>query len=309
MPEPRPAENPGPDHAELVPDPEWIARVPGPLRGIVALIVATFDRFFADDVPRLAAAMSYYLLLALAPALLMVNAAVGVVSQRIGADVSADKIAEFSAGASASMQQAVSWAGSYAPYVATALVLFGVIGVFGQFIGALEKIWDLPPNRTPARAFLRHHAWSLGLLGVLTLGLLAALVVFGVLAIVASLLLSFAQQLGVAIPEFLLSLFFRGVLIFVVSAVLFSVAFTVSPDRGTRWRDALLGSMVTAVLFTAGDLVLAEYLTTTQRFNVFGAFQFFVVIIVWIYYAALVSLWGAELTRLLILRAERRRAS
>ncbi len=39
----------------------------------------------------------------------------------------------------------------------------------------------------------------------------------------------------------------------------------------------------------------------------FGTFQFFVVLIVWIYYSALVALWGAELTRLLVLAAEERR--
>ena len=52
---------------------------------------------------------------------------------------------------------------------------------------------------------------------------------------------------------------------------------------------------------------LSFYLGGTQRFNVFGTFEFFVVLIVWIYYSALVALWGAELTRLMILGAEDRR--
>ena len=53
-----------------------------------------------------------------------------------------------------------------------------------------------------------------------------------------------------------------------------------------------------------GETALSYYLGSTERFNVFGAFQLFVVLIVWIYYSALVALWGAELTRLLVLRAE-----
>ena len=61
------------------------------------------------------------------------------------------------------------------------------------------------------------------------------------------------------------------------------------------------------MLFLVGEVVLSLYLRSTERFNVFGTFQFFVVLIVWIYYSALVALWGAELTRLLILEAEERR--
>ena len=56
-----------------------------------------------------------------------------------------------------------------------------------------------------------------------------------------------------------------------------------------------------------GETALSTYLSTTERFSVFGTFQFFVVLIVWIYYSSLVALWGAELTRLLVLRAEERR--
>ena len=59
------------------------------------------------------------------------------------------------------------------------------------------------------------------------------------------------------------------------------------------WRDNLLGALVTAVLFTVGEMVLSAYLGATLRFNVFGALQVFVGLIVWIYYSALVVLWGA----------------
>jgi len=67
------------------------------------------------------------------------------------------------------------------------------------------------------------------------------------------------------------------------------------------------GALITAGLFLVGESALSAYLSTTERFSVFGAFQFFVVLIVWMYYSSLVVLWGAELTRLLVLRFEERR--
>ena len=50
----------------------------GLVRSSRDLIVETFERFDADGVPRIAAAMSYFLLLALAPVLLIVNAVLGI---------------------------------------------------------------------------------------------------------------------------------------------------------------------------------------------------------------------------------------
>ena len=94
---------------------------------------------------------------------------------------------------------------------------------------------------------------------------------------------------------------------FVASALLFAVAFVVAPDRRIRWLDALPGALVTAVGFLVGELVLAAYLGSTQRFVVFGASQFFVGLTVWIYYSAIVVLWGVQFTRLMVLDAESRR--
>ena len=64
---------------------------------------------------------------------------------------------------------------------------------------------------------------------------------------------------------------------------------------------------MTAVGFLVGELVLAAYLGSTQRFVVFVASQFFVGLTVWIYYSAIVVLWGVEFTRLMVLDAESRR--
>jgi membrane protein len=287
---------------------DFLDRLPAWLRGPANLVAETFTRFFADDVPRLAAAMSYFLLLAIAPLLLIANGILGLLGARLGTVLQPNAISGAVDSAGAGFQQAVAWAGSYAPYLAVVLVIAGALSVFGQFIASLESIWRLPPNRTPARAFLRLHAWSLGLLGVATAASVLALVVGAVLVIFGVIVAGYAQQFGIELPSILLSYTVQSVIVYLMASVLFTVAFTVAPDRGTRWRDALPGALVTAALFLAGEFALSAYLGQTSRFNVFGTYQFFVVLIVWIYYSALVALWGAELTRLLILAAEERRA-
>jgi membrane protein len=212
--------------------------------------------------------------------------------------------AEATSTAATAYAQVTTWAGSYAPYVMAVVVIAAAMSVFGQFVGALEVIWKTPRTRTPVRGFLRSNALSLVLLAVAAVALLAAILLSSVVVMFGSIALSYIEALGVELSGIGLALLARGVVVFVAAALLFEVAFTVVPDRALKWRDVLPGALITAGLFLVGETALSTYLNTTERFSVFGTFQFFVVLIVWIYYSSLVALWGAELTRLLVLRFE-----
>ena len=273
---------------------------------LASLVKEAFERFDANGDNRLAAAMSYFLLLAVAPLLLMLNAVLGVASARLGVG-EVPGVGEATATAATGMAQAVSWAGSYAPLVAMVLVVVGGVSVFGQFVAALEVIWATPVRRTPIREFLRLHALSLALLALTAFVLLAAVTLSAVASAFAGRALELAREAGLQLSGIGITLSLRIAPVLIASVALFWVAFTVAPDRPIRWRDSLSGALVTSGLFLLGQIGLSVYLSTTQRFNVFGTFQFFVVLIVWIYYSALVALWGAELTRLLVLAAEQRR--
>ncbi len=273
-------------------------------RTVWGLIAETFARFEDDGVVRLAAAMSYFLLLAIAPVLLIVSVLTSVIGQRVDLGAAPDNLANVGAAVSPVYEQVSAWAGSYAPYVTAALVLFGAASVFSQFSSALQVIWKTPPTRSPLRAFLRHHGISFALIGVAAAALLVAVVAGGIVSAFGSLVITYLAEVGVSVPEVTLARLVRAVLVFVAAALLFEVAFTLVPDRRVRWRDAVPGALVTAGLFLLGETGLSYYLGSTQRFSVFGTFEFFVILIVWIYYSALVALWGAELTRLMILRAE-----
>lgn len=267
-------------------------------------MVETFARFDDDGIVRIAAAMSYFLLLAIAPVLLLVSVVIRFIGQRVDLGSAPEQLANVSATVSPVYAQVSAWAGSYAPWVTAGLVLLGAASVFSQFSSALQVIWRTPPRRTPLRAFLRHHGISFALIGVAALALLAAVVAGGIVSAFGTLALTYLGELGVVVPQVALARLVRAVLVFVAASLLFEVAFTLVPDRRVHWRDAIVGSLVTAGLFLLGESGLSLYLGSTERFNMFGTFEFFVVLIVWIYYSALVTLWGAELTRLLVLRAE-----
>ena len=69
------------------------------------------------------------------------------------------------------------------------------------------------------------------------------------------------------------------------------------PDVKIRWRDVLFGSAVTSIIFVIGHRLIGLYLRRAMLASFYGAAGSLVVILLWIYWAAMILLYGAELTR------------
>jgi membrane protein len=83
---------------------------------------------------------------------------------------------------------------------------------------------------------------------------------------------------------------------FAVITCLFGLIYKVLPQKKLRWRDVLIGSVSSALLFTLGRLLISVYLSHGRLTTVYGAAGSAVVLISWIYYSALVFFLGAEFT-------------
>jgi membrane protein len=84
------------------------------------------------------------------------------------------------------------------------------------------------------------------------------------------------------------------------SLALYSVAFAFLyhylPDRRVRWRQALLGGVITAGLFVLGRWGIGLYLARAAPGSAYGSMGTLVLLLVWMYYAAAVFFIGALIT-------------
>jgi membrane protein len=249
-----------------------------------------------DNVPRLAAALAYYSLLALAPLLVL---GVSVTSWVVGADAAREQLAvelsrfigkQASSGIDFVLAQAqTSSASSMGNLIGIAVLLIGASGVFVELRAALNTVWDIPPRQGSLLVTeLRDRLWSL----LMVLG--AALVLLIVL--LASVLTSgLSDVLAPALPggEWLLQ-----VLNFIASSIvvtlLFALLFKYVADAVVQWRDVITGAWVTALLFTIGKTLLGLYLGKVAVGSAYGAAGALIVLVVWVYYSAFVLFLGAE---------------
>jgi membrane protein len=77
---------------------------------------------------------------------------------------------------------------------------------------------------------------------------------------------------------------------------MFALLFKYVPDAEIGWRDVWPGGLLTAVLFTLGKTAIGFYLGQASVGSAYGAAGSLVVLLVWVYYSALIIFFGAEFT-------------
>lgn len=86
----------------------------------------------------------------------------------------------------------------------------------------------------------------------------------------------------------------------------FMVMFKVLPDVELTWRDTRTGGIITGVLFFAGSYAIGKYLGHTGTGSAFGAAGSLAILLVWMFYSAIILFFGAELTYAYITQGGRR---
>jgi membrane protein len=89
----------------------------------------------------------------------------------------------------------------------------------------------------------------------------------------------------------------NGIVSVLLISVLFAAIYKVLPDRPIQWRDVVVGSAATALLFTGGKSLIGWYIGSSAVASTYGAAGALIVILLWVYYSAQIFLLGAEFTK------------
>ena len=83
----------------------------------------------------------------------------------------------------------------------------------------------------------------------------------------------------------------------ILMTLLFGQIYRVLPDVEIAWKDVVVGSVITAVLFTLGKAGISLYLGNSSVGSAYGAAGSLVIFLMWVFYSAQIFLFGAELTK------------
>ncbi len=172
----------------------------------------------------------------------------------------------------------------------TVVTLWASMGVFGAITSAVNHAWGVEQNYS----FLKHKL-------IAFLMMLAA----GLLAVIALLLVGAAQMVEAnwfttiretyptfnVVTGFLSRNASTPIFILVVGLIYYFI-----PNAKVRLRDVWFGAILAGVLWSLAFEGFAWYVRDLSRFTVHGSVAAVVVFLVWIYFSAVILLYGVEVT-------------
>lgn len=257
----------------------------------------TAREFMDDECTDLAAALTYYAVLSLFPALVVVVSLLGVFGQgQRTTDSVMDIAADVMPGSAVDMlrqpiQQLVqSPSAGFALIAGLAGALWSASGYIGAFGRAMNRIYEIDEGRP---------VWKLRPLQLLLT--LAGLVLVAAVAFMLAVSGPVAESIGnvIGMGEGAVTLWnvakWPVILVFVVAAV--AVLYYVTPNvRQPKFRWMSVGAGVAIVAWIAASVLFGVYVANFGSYNkTYGALAGVVVFLLWLWITNLALLFGAEL--------------
>lgn len=174
-----------------------------------------------------------------------------------------------------------------------ATLLFGATGVFYQLQQILNKMWEVKAK--PKQKFLkliRDRVFSFGLILIVGFLLLVSLLLSAVLSAVSTWVASHLSDSLNFLFKFFDILISLGVI-----TLLFASMYKFLPDAKIQWKDVWVGAFLTAILFVIAKFALGLYFGKSDPASTYGAAGSIILIMLWVSYAGLILLFGAEFTQ------------
>ncbi len=263
----------------------------------------SFSEFNNDKVLKLSAALAYYTIFSL-PSMLIVI--IGLCSIFYGKDaIQGEIFAEISGfigkDAAIQVQDILKNTTLHHDNVLTTILgfftlLLAATGMFGEIQDSINSIWGLQAK--PKKGFIKlifNRLVSFSMVVVLGFILLVSLVL-------NALLEGLLHRLEHFFSEQVISYFFildYGIMIS-VTTVLFASILKVLPDAKIEWRDVWVGAFTTCLLFLFGKFLIGYYLKHNESISAYGAAGALILILLWVYYSAIILYFGAEFTQVYV---------
>ncbi len=264
------------------------------------LLKKTVINFDNDNVFKLSASLSYFTIFSMGPILLIMISLAGAflgtrdvqirlyrqIQGLVGTD-SAKQVQEIIENIQANDQ------GTIGTIIGAVLLLFGATGVFTEMQDSINYIWSVKAK--PKKGWLKlimNRLLSFSLVIGLGFVLLVSLIISTLLDIIN-------DQLTYYLRDYTVYLAYAINLIIVVGVIscLFAVIFKVLPDAHINWKDAFIGASFTSFLFLLGKVGIGLYLGNSDVGETYGAAASIVIILLWVYYSAVILYFGAEFTK------------
>lgn len=273
-----------------------------PFKIIWNSIKYAFVALFEQKILKLSAALAYYTIFSLPGLIIIViwvseffyedRSIEGTVYRQIEGLLGADAAVQIQ---EVIRNSALSPEGSFATVIGLVTLVIGATSVFGEIQDSINQIWTLKAKPMKGRGWLRliiNRLLSFSMIISLGFLLLVSLVLNGLMdALLIRLTRIFPDT------QVILAYVVNLLTTYLMTALLFGLIFKVLPDARIEWKHVRAGAFTTALLFMGGKFLISYYLGENKMSSAYGAAGSVIIILLWVYYSAIILYFGAAFTR------------
>jgi membrane protein len=259
----------------------------------VHLGIRTFKEMNNDDGPHLAAGIAYYTVLSLFPLILgLLALASFFISPQMANDWMMDFFRQNLPTSTDLLEQNLNNIyrfRSVAGLASLVALFWTASNMFAAISRSVNRAWDIHHDGPFLVQKARHltMAVATGLLMPLSVAVAASRAFIDDLVPGVVEEIPFLQSIG--------SMVITSFLSFLGALVVFSLIYKYMPNTRTSWSYILPGAILAAFLFEVAKQVFIIYLNNFANYqNVYGSLASVIILLVWIYYLALILVLGAE---------------
>jgi membrane protein len=271
-----------------------------PVKKISYLLKETISEFIDDNAMKLSAALSYYTIFSLPPLLIIIISLIGFFfgAEAVRGEIFGQINGLVGNEAALQIQETIknvklSSSNVFTTTVGIIILLVGASGVFAEIQDSINYIWGIKakPKRGLIK-FIKNRLMSFSMIGSVGFLLLVGLIINSLMDVLN-------KRLAIYFPQDTIYLFYAVniFIVFVIITLLFIVIFRTLPDGKVVLHDCIIGASFTAFLFMIGKLAIGAYLGSSAIASVYGAAGSIILILVWVYYSAMILYFGAEFTK------------
>lgn len=259
-----------------------------------------FARFVKDQTTTFAASVAFYTALSLAPILILFVTLTSQMTFGFREEFEYQVRALVGSDAAEAVNLIISNAkerpdlASWSGLVGIVTLLLSASLIFGELREAMNRIFETPTPPDDDETFLQ-VAVQFVRGRLLHIGFALSFVFLMIVSLVFSSILAATFRSDQTLWKVV-----NIVASFLCYAGLFALVFRYLPNRRTKWRESALGGLLTAFLFVVGKELIGLYLGKSALGSAYGAAGSIIVLLVWVYYSALITFVGAHVSALLL---------
>lgn len=269
-------------------------------KGIWHLLKCSVNGFIDNKAIKLSGSLAYYTIFSLGPMLIVIIYLADIFWGRAAVEGTVYGQIQGLVGSEAALQiqeiiknASLDGKSRTAGIIGIVTLIIGATTVFAEIQDSINTIWGLKTKAE--RGWLRmiiNRLLSFSIVISLGFLLLVSLIINGLLE-------ALTGELSRLFPQMTLTIVYIAniIITLLVTSFLFAIIFKVLPDAKIHWRDVLVGSVVTAILFMLSKFAITFYIGRSNISSAYGTAGSLVVLLLWVYFSAIILYFGAEFTK------------